>query len=679
MAIKQSASDTTGVHASLRVGPVDPILVLRNMLLSRECDRRESILVRQGKGIFHVSGSGVEALSVLSYGLRAEDYIFPYYRDRALSIARGYTIEQIAREFFGTGNSPNGGMNLPGHYSSRELNIYPVSTPTGSQCLPAAGAAWGIKLAGHDHLVITTIGDAATRQGEFFEAFAFAVQEKLPIIFLVEDNGFGISTRTDTMAPIHLQILHRSHLHHVDGRSVSTVYEAGAAAMDKARRGGGPTILWCDIDRLTPHTSSDDHNVYRAPEEIEAMFRRDPVNLFAEDLARFGILSNSDFEAIKRECEQVVDKAYLDAMSAPAPEPSDVHTHIFGKSSWQPTTRPTAVRTESSDGPDTTMVGEMNRLFASKIASDSRVVFFGQDIADPKGGVFGFTKGLSTAHPDRVFNAPLAEATIIGAGIGLATTGYRPVFEIQFVDFITPGFNQLTAQAATLRWRSQGDWTCPLVLYMPYGAYLPSGGPWHSQSNESWFAHTPGIRVAIPSTPEDVVDLFNDAFACDDPSVILIPKHIFRVRMPVAKSTGLGFGKARIRRPGNDVTIVTWGNCVSIALEAAEIAAENRVDVEVLDLRTVVPCDWPSVWESVSKTRRVIVMHEDNRTCGFGQSVVAEIVMGPVPKLLADPVLLARPDVHVPYHPDLEASILPNASDILVAIRSMFGDRIWNN
>jgi len=657
----------------MNLGPVDPKTVLRNMLLSRECDRRESILVRQGKGIFHVSGSGVEALSVLSYSLRPEDYIFPYYRDRAMALARGYTIDTIAHEFFGSEKSPNRGTNLPGHYSSRELNIYPVATPTGSQCLPAVGAAWGIKIAGHDHLVVTTIGDAATRQGEFYEAFAFAIQEKLPVIFLVEDNGFGISTRTDTMAPVHLQIFHRSHLHRVDGRSVSAVYEASAAAIDKARRGDGPTILWCEIDRLTPHTSSDDHNVYRESEEIEAMFKRDPINLFAAELDRAGIVDNAGFEAMKKDCEKLVDRAYLDAMGQETASPTDVHAHMFAAELTH------SYQQDPPPNPDTTMVAEMNRLFHIRMASDPRLVFFGQDIADPKGGVFGFTKGLSYQYPDRAFNAPLAEATIVGAGIGLAATGYRPVFEIQFVDFMPPAWNQLTQQAATLRWRSQGEWTCPLVMYMPYGAYLPSGGPWHSQSNESWFAHTPGLRVGIPSTAEDVIDLFNDAFACEDPTVLLIPKHVFRVRMPFEKSTGLGFGKARVRRTGSDVTIVTWGNCVSISLEVAEEAARAGVDVEVVDLRTVVPCDWPTVWQSVSKTRRVIVVHEDNRTCGFGQAVIAEIATGPVPSLLAEPVLLARPDVHVPYHPDLEASILPNASDILVAIRSMFGDRSWNH
>lgn len=673
MAIKQPAAKPATTESPIHVGPVDPITILRNMVLSRECDRRESILVRQGKGIFHVSGSGHEALSVLSYGLRPEDYVFPYYRDRAMMLARGYTVDQIAREFFGTATSTNGGTNLPGHYSSRELNIFPVATPTGSQCIPAAGAAWGIKIAGHDHLVVTTVGDAATRQGEFYEAFAFAVQEMLPILFVVEDNAFGISTRTDRMAPIHMPIFHRAHVHRVDGRSVTAVYEASAAAMDRARRGEGPTILWCEIDRLTPHTSSDDHNVYRSPEEIEAMFRRDPIDLFAAELDRAGILTARELEEMKRECEQLVDTVYLEAMGDPLPTPASVHVNIFGDEPAQ------KYKPALTPNPDTTMVAEINRLFAARMASDPRMILFGQDIADPKGGVFGFTKGLSTAYPDRVFNSPLAEATIIGAGVGLSATGYRPVFEIQFVDFITPGFNQLAAQVATLRWRSQGDWTCPLVLYMPYGAYLPSGGPWHSQSNEAWFAHIPGLRVGVPSTPEDVVDLFSDAFASEDPTLILVPKHVFRVRMPFEKSTGLGFGKARVRRTGSDVTVVTWGNCVTIALEAAETAAKSGVDVEVLDLRTMVPCDWPAVWQSVGKTKRVVVVHEDARTGGFGQSVIAEIVTGPVGPLAAEPVLLARPDVHIPYHPDLEASILPSAADILVAIRSMLGDRPWNH
>ncbi|MGO8672702.1 MAG: dehydrogenase E1 component subunit alpha/beta [Capsulimonadaceae bacterium] len=661
-------------HSERHLGEIDPIQVFRDMVLSRECDRRESILVRQGKGIFHVGGCGHEALAVISRHLEPGDSIYPYYRDRAISLARGYTLQMMAREFFGTRTSSSAGANLPGHYCSRELNIFPVSTPTASQCLPAAGAAWGIKLAGRTDLVVTTVGDAATRQGEFYEAVAFALQEKLPLLIVVEDNAFGISTRTAPMLPFHLDLFPGAR--HVDGRSVFSLHAATTDAVARARRGDGPTILWCEMDRLAPHTSSDDHTVYRSAEEIEAMQQRDPITLYRADLARLNLLTPAEADRICAESDALVDAAYADAMSEPAPAPLSTLSSLYGADSSRES-KHSGKSFSLSARNDTTMVAEINRLFAERMATDPRIVLFGQDIEDPKGGVFGFTRGLSTQFPSRVFNSPLAEATIIGAGVGLAASGYRPVFELQFVDFISPGFNQLTSQAATVRWRSAGTWSCPLVLYAPYGAYLPSGGPWHSQSNESWFAHTPGIRVAVPSTTEDVVDLFLDAMATDDPSLILIPKHVFRVRQHFRQIAPLGFGKARVRRLGTHATIVCWGNCVSLALDAAGQAASAGIETEVIDLRTLVPCDWPAVWESVAKTGRLLVVQEDARTCGFGQAIISEVVAGPVPALAAAPVLLSRPDTHIPYHPDLEEALLPSIDDILRALRGMTGGRTW--
>jgi 2-oxoisovalerate dehydrogenase E1 component len=519
--------------------------LLRTMMLSREGDRREGILMRQGKGWFQVPGMGHEALAAIAYHLRPDDYLFPTYRDRALMLARGMTTREIALDFMARAGSSSDGRNMPAHYSSRALNVFSVATPTGSQCLPAVGAAWGIKLAGDNRVVVCSIGDAATRQGEFYEAVCYAIQENLPIVFVVEDNQYGISTPTHHMLPMRLHVFDERWVVFVNGRYADAVYEKAGEAIRKARTGGGPTILWCEIDRLSSHTSADDHRVYRPAEEIEAMFERDPIRLLAEQLIAEGTLTQEQYEQMQADITREVDAIYQEVERIPLPDPARVLDHLFGEPPAQYKPLPLEVEREP-----TTMVAAFNRVLHAALETFDNIVMFGEDIEDPKGGVFGFTKGLSTKYPERVRNSPLAEATIVGTAVGLAATGYRPVFEIQFIDFITPGFHQLVSQIATLRWRSKGEWKCPLVIYSPYGAYLPAGGMWHSQSNDGWWAHTPGIRIAIPSTPEDIVGLFWTAIQDDDPTLLLIPKHIFRVRMPVQAYRAIPFGKAAIRREG---------------------------------------------------------------------------------------------------------------------------------
>lgn len=639
---------------------------LRLMMTSREGDRREGILMRQGKGWFQVPGMGHEALAAIAYHLRPDDFLYPTYRDRALMLARGMTTREIALDFLARAGSSSEGRNMPAHYSSRALNVFSVATPTGSQCLPAVGTAWGIKLAGDDRVVISCIGDAATRQGEFYEAVCFAIQEKLPIVFVVEDNQYGISTPTAHMLPMRLHVFADEWVVYVNGRYALEVYEKSGEAIRKARSGGGPTILWCEIDRLSSHTSADDHRVYRPAEEIEAMFERDPIKLLAEHLMETGELTREEWERMQEEIAREIDAIYQEVERVPLPDPAHVLDHLYGDPPAHYKPLPLEVEAEP-----TTMVNAINRTFHAMLETFPEVVFFGEDIEDPKGGVFGFTKGLKSKHPDRVFNSPLAEATIVGTAVGLSAMGYRPVFEIQFIDFITPGFHQLVSQIATLRWRSKGEWKCPLIIYSPYGAYLPAGGMWHSQSNDGWWAHTPGIRVAIPSTPEDVAGLFWSAVQDEDPSLILIPKHIFRVRRPVSRYEPIPFGKAVIRRPGEHVTVVAWGNTLELAEQAAEQFAQQGVSLEIIDPRTLVPFDWQTVEESLAKTGRLVVIHEDNRTCGFGQAIITE--MTSVPErfnlLLSPPQLVARYDVHIPFCPELEYAVLPDLPRVIEAVR----------
>lgn len=637
---------------------------LRLMMVSREGDRREGILLRQSKGWFQVSGMGHEALGALASLLKPEDYIYPYYRDRALMLARGLTNDELALAYFAKRDSSSGGRQMPGHYSSRKHNVVSVCTPTGGGLIPATGTAWAMKLKGTDEVVIATIGDAASRQGEFYEAVAFAVQEKLPVIFVIEDNKYGISTPTEKFMVLNFGgVLDEKHVVKVDGRRIDTVLEAGQAAIDKARAGEGPTILWCDIDRLSSHTSSDDHRVYRDLEEIEQMQKRDPILLLRDELIEGGQLTMEQFDKMHEEIVAEVDAAYRAAEKAEDPIGEEVELHNWGKD-VEATVPPIETGAQ-------TMVESIGRTFAKALENDPDVIFFGEDIEDPKGGVFGLTKGLTDAFPKQVFNSPLAEATIVGVAIGMASYGMKPCFEIQFIDFVLPAWNQIVTNISTLRWRTFGEWKCPMVLYAPCGAYLPGGSLWHSQSNEGFLAHVPGMKVAVPSTPEDAAGLFWTAIHGDDPTFILVPKHIFRKRVSVDNVEAVPFGKAKVQREGADVTVVAWGNCLELAEEAAAKLG-SEVSLEIIDLRSLVPCDYDTITQSVEKTGRLVVIQEDTRTCGFGQAILAEMTGTPdrFNNFLAAPQLVSRGDVHIGYNPIYEYAALPSVDQVVDAIRT---------
>ncbi len=639
---------------------------LQLMLISRECDRREAILMRQGKAWISEPAMGHESTAVLGYHLRPEDYLFAYCRDRPLYLACGVALEQMARDFFANCNSTTRGRLMPHHCSIRELNIFPGVTAQGAECLPAAGAARGIKLAGGSGVVLCSIGDAAVRQGEFYEAVCLAFQEHLPIVFLVEDNGFGISTPTDSLLPMRLGIFADRLLQRVDGRDVEQLFAISGEVIQRARIGGGPSILWCELDRLCSHTSSDDQHLYRSGDELAAIAERDPIKLFSAALIKEAELTRPEFESLQAEVVQQVSSAYEKAGGEPPPDCASAFAYLY-----EAPCEPASACFATPDQP-LTMVESINCVLHAGMEKFPQMLAYGEDIEDPKGGVFGFTKGLSSRFPNRVSNSPLAEATIVGTAVGLAATGYRPVFEIQFIDYMSPAFHQLVAQMATLRWRSCGQWSCPAVIYAPYGAYLPGGGQWHSQSNDGWWAHTPGIRVAIPSTPADAAGLFWTAFHSDDPTLILIPKHLMRLRQHVAEFRAVPFGEAAIRRQGEDCTIVSWGNCLELAEQAAvELEREGRT-IEILDLRTIVPCDWAAIEQSLAKTGRLVVIHEANRSCGFGQAIIAEVVSNPkrFQSLFAPPQLVARNDIHIPYHPVLEYAVLPDVVRVIAAIRT---------
>jgi 2-oxoisovalerate dehydrogenase E1 component len=638
---------------------------LRLMMSSREGDKREAILLRQSKGWFHVGGTGHEALGMLAADLTPDDYLYPYYRDRAIMLVRGLTNYELALAYFAKRESSSGGRQMPGHYSSRKHNVMSVCTPTGGGLIPAAGTAWAMKLAGKQEVTLATVGDAAMRQGEFYEAWAFAVQESLPLVLVIEDNKYGISTPTEKFMALNLRgVLSEELVVKVDARYVDNVRAAAQQAYAKARSGGGPTLVWADLDRLSSHTSSDDHRVYRPQEEIDAMFERDPIKLLADELIASGELTREQFEAMAEETALEVRDQYDRAEQAEDPRASETFLHCWGeeKPAEKPPIEPGTL----------TMVETINTTFRAALERDPGVVFFGEDIEDPKGGVFGMTKGLSTSFPKQVFNSPLAEATIIGVGAGMCAYGMKPVFELQFVDFICPAWNQIVTNLSTTRWRSFGQWTTGMVVYAPYGAYFGGGSLWHSQSNEAWLCHCPGIKVAVPSTPEDAAGLFWSAVQSEDPCFVLVPKHVFRVRREVAAVEPVPFGKAKVVREGTDVTLVGWGNTVHLGLDAAEKLA-GSVSVEVIDLRSLVPCDFDTVVRSLEKTGRLVVVQEDTETCGFGQAVVSEIVGKPerFSLLWSAPRLLSRPDVHIGFHPAYEFEALVSLDEVVQACREV--------
>ncbi|GGQ76154.1 alpha-ketoacid dehydrogenase subunit alpha/beta [Couchioplanes azureus] len=640
---------TTGVR--------EPKELLERMMTSRECDRRSGLTLRQGHAWFAISSAGHEAFAALEDVLEPQDYVFPHYRDRALVMARGMTVEDVARDLMAKAGSHSAGRSMTSHFSHPAGNVVSLASPTASQCLPAAGVAWAAARRGDRAVVVCSLGEASTRQGEFFEALAFALQKNLPLVLVVADNGYGISTPTAGTSPRDLGMLPAGHLLDVDGADPEAVLAAGRTAVERARGGGGPTVLWCRVDRLDPHSSSDDHRVYRTADELAAL--RDPVAGYARKLLADGVIDQSWWDAAAARIAGEVERIFARVAQEPAADPKEITDHLYGPSRPVPPVEPRGG----------TIVAAVNDALGAALTREPGTLVFGEDVEDPKGGVFGFTKGLGT---ERVVNAPLAEATIVGIAVGLAAAGLRPVAELQFVDFAGPAWNQIAAQLTTLRWRSASGWACPVVLYAPWGAYLPGGGIWHSQSNESLFTHLPGLRVVVPSSPEDATAAFAAATGGADPTLILLPKHLMRRRQEPAPAAVDAYG-ARTLRTGADVTVVTWGNGVELALEAAGALAAEGVDAEVIDLRWLVPWDRDTVAASLRRTGRLVVVQEDARTSSFGAGVISDLVGADADfyTLLAPPRLVSRDDVHVPFHPDLERAVLPGVSDVLAAVRSV--------
>src|SRR5438876_6527658 len=641
----------------------DKLRLLRIILESRHSDLREQNLIRQGKGHFHVSGMGHEALAAVSIQMEPDDYIVPYYRDRGLILGRGMTTRQLGLEYFAKRNTGSGGRQMPSHYSNADLHIWSVPTPTGSQLLPACGIAWGIQLDAKKNLVVTTVGDAATRQGDFFEAVCFAKEKNLPLLFLVEDNAYGISMPTRETNPLALNVLEPDNWRRIEGRNVQQVYDATAAAFEKIRADGGPFFFWINMERLSSHTSSDDQKLYRNEQELRELEKFDPLKCWKDQLIKEGIITADDFARLDSEIKERIRREYSEAEKAEDPSPNELLTNV---------TKPSSKIEKEVLPPGKYRIGDtVNKTLRAGLEDDPRRIVFGEDIEDPKGGVFRLTQKLSTEFPKQVFNSPLAESTILGVGCGLAAYGKHPVFELQFIDFIYPGFNQLVTNISNLRWRSFGNWKCPAVIYAPYAAYLPGGSLWHSQANESALAHYPGLNIVIPSLPADAAGLLWTAMHGEDQVLILFPKHLLwaehESREPIR---AVPLGQARKCSEGTDLTLVAWGNTIEKSLEAiAKI--DNETSAEVIDLRSIVPWDKAAIEESVRKTRRLVVVQEDTENCSVGQMIISHVASMPElwNELISPPILVSKANVMIGYNPIYEYAALPDVERIVAAIR----------
>jgi len=676
----------------------------RIMYLSRKIDDKEIQLKNQSQIFFQISGAGHEAiLTAAGMSLRpAHDWFFPYYRDRALCLALGVTPYEMFLQAVGAADDPaSGGRQMPSHWGHTRYNIVSQSSPTGSQCLHAVGCAEAGLLYGKlpgidnraarftsDEVSYVSIGDGTTSQGEFWESLNTACNQRLPIVYLVEDNGWAISTPVEVQTPGgSVSQLLRSFPHLLiataDGTDFLDSHRAMQEAVAYARARRGPALVHATVVRPYSHSLSDDERLYKTPDEREAELRRDPVRKMAQFLMSRGLADERSIESIQGEVEREINEAAKQALTAAKPARDTAELWVFSPD-VDPSSAAFATDAVPEGKPDT-MVSAINRTMKDEMARNPRIVVFGEDVADcsreaslgevqGKGGVFKVTHGLQRQFgSDRVFNAPLAEANIIGRAVGMAIRGIKPVVEIQFFDYIWPAMQQLRDEMSMMRYRSGNNWACPMVVRVPIGGYLRGGAPYHSQSGVSIFAHSPGIRLVFPSNAQDAAGLLRTSIRCDDPVMFLEHKHLYRQTYNKGEYPGpdymVPFGKAAVRREGTDLVIVTWGALVQRALLAAQQAEKDGISVAVLDLRTLVPCDWATIAEWVARTSRVIIVHEDQLTCGFGAEIAARIAQHHFQHLDAPVRRVAALDAPVAYSPDLEEAILPQAADVLKAIR----------
>ena len=648
------------------------------MLQCYYVEERSKVFVKQGKLAFYASTRGHEKVQVgVPLLMRpGHDWFYTYYREKSVAVTLGMSYKDIFLGLLNRDGDPNsGGVNMPEQWSSRELKLVAQSACTGTQYLPAVGAARALRWDGSDAIVYAASGEGATSEGEFFESLNWATREKLPVLFVVQNNGYAISVpqKYQTASKIH-RIAEGFGLPAFNLEGTSTfdaMYQLLPGLIQDIRDGKGPALVEFNVVRLDNHSSSDDQRKYRDKEEIDEVAERDPVLHAERRVLAAGILTESDVRDLRASIKEEVDRAAEEADAHPYPQNFDVMQHVFSDD--------IPVREESEPRfvqPKVSMVQAINNGLREEMRRNPKIVMWGEDIQDPKGGVFGATKGLTDEFGEsRCVNSALAEASILGIAGGMGTAGYMPIVEIQFADYIWPAFMQMRDEIAPMRWRSVGEWGCPMVCRVAVGGYI-KGGPWHSANIEAFFANVPGWYVVYPSCAQDAKGLIKTAARMSDPVLFLEHKGLYRAmpaRTPEPDENYLvPFGKARTRRRGTDLTVVTWGYTVHQAeTVAASLADEGAASVEVIDLRTIVPWDKQAVFESVRRTNRALVAHEDTLTMGFGAEVAAEITQHCFDHLDAPVARVGAQDCFVPSAVNLEREVLPSEDSVRVAVERL--------
>ena len=675
------------------------------MLLSRRIDDKEIQIKNQSQAFFQISGAGHEAVLVAAgTHLRAGyDWFFPYYRDRALCLTLGYTPLEMFLASVGSKDDPaSAGRQMPSHWSHPALNIVSQSSVTTTQCMHAVGCAEATTLYERlteipnresqfhaDQVTYVSVGDGATSEGEFWESLNTSCTQRLPILYLVEDNGYAISVPVEVQTPggdISRLVEHFPGMRtfRCDGTDFLASYRTLGEAVAHVRSRKGPAFVHATVIRPYSHSLSDDEKLYKSAAEREAEARRDPLVRMRQLLESEGV-TDEELADLSESVEREVNAAAEQALAAPKPDPSTAALYVFSPD-VDPSSRAFETEPQPSGAPQT-MVSAINMTLRDEMAREPRIVVFGEDVADVsreealpsvsgKGGVFKVTHGLQREFGGtRVFNSPIAEANIVGRGVGMALRKIKPVVEIQFFDYLWPAFLQIRNEMAMMRYRSGNTWTCPMVIRAPIGGYLRGGAPYHSQSGVAILAHSPGIRIVFPSNAIDAAGLLRTSIRCDDPVLFLEHKHLYRQTYNKGEYPGpdymIPFGKASVVREGTDIVIFTWGALVNRSLLAAQQAEREGASVAVVDLRTIIPYDWDTIAAYTKKTNRVLVVHEDQLTCGFGAEIAARVSDELFEHLDAPVRRIAALDCPVAYSPVLEEAILPNSAGILDAIRSL--------
>jgi len=605
------------------------IHVYKSMLLARTCDETELSLIRQGCGKFHVGGQGAEVNAIIHIFLDECDGLYLHWRDRALRIARGITVDEIAANFFTTSGSEGHGRSLTCHESSVERNIFPLSTPVPSHCLPACGIAWDNVLSSCGTqevagITVCTLGDGSTRQGEFLEALAFSLEMKLPVLFIVIDNDYAISTRTTGKTAYDLGLIPEGILSYCDGTSPQSVFDCYFKAIQNMRENIFPEVVVLKVPRLFSHTSNDEQSIYRSSEELRECYSKDPLPKYEEWLIDIEATTLEQLELMKKDCREEVSRIYEgyskdsknSKVSSSPIRNSEVHDYFVKENP------------DLKNPVDTRIRDSVNNSLDHILSNNPQAILMGEDIEDPLGGVFRLTQGLSSKYKTRVINAPLAEASILGVGSGLAMVGRLAILEIQFIDFIAPGWNQLVTNIATQFWRTCGSWKMPLIIYAPADGYCPGEGIWHSQINASLFARNTGLYVVMPSNPLDVWESFTNAAELNEPTIILLPKaqlwskfsnqdlEDLKTRTPKPFS-------ARVIESGTEVSVVCWGNSVSLTKQAMTKLPD--ISIDLLDIRYLNPIDFKSIYSSASKTRKLLIIDSEHDGPSLGNYIASRV------------------------------------------------------